>query len=263
MNPAATFGVANRSRSPRYYPLLLAIVLVTQCMGFVYAQRKFSLFGIDSTCSGVIFPIIVYAVETIGECYGYEYARQTVYINLCGHLLVILYCALFYFLPMSDMNANDMIAYHYVINNIWFSSVAAMLGNWIGDQFSAKYIPLTKLLFRPSWLMMRLFVIHVLSEFINISVAYTMFFVVIKHYTLHSVILLIFGTLLFKSIIALILLPAVRMVISFIKQKEGFENNDKNQDYKWFRFFVDDSKIESIDTAYFNKHKPYADVATG
>ena len=60
-----------------------------------------------------------------------------------------------------------------------------------------------------------------------------------------------------KSIIALILLFPAKWLVFLIKNKEGFENNDKGQNYKLFKFNIDESKIESLDTIYIKGRKKY------
>lgn len=239
----------------KYYPLLLMIIVTVQVLCFILVKLHITIFGISTTTSGLLFPIDIYLFEIIGYCYGYEYSRQAVWLNSSSHCLFFVVLQLCNYLPYSSTMQSEYInAYHIIFRNSYWIIIGSFIGNFIGDYFSAYIVPKFKLIFNGNFTRSLIFVTHIIAEFLTISISYTIMNLS-SRMSLIEVFNLVLGTMLFKTILAFLLLPFAKMLINFIKSSEGVEAYDFNQNYKLFKFSPDLNKVKFIDCIGIYKHE--------
>ena len=230
----------------KYYPILLTIVVLVQIMCFILVKRHITIFGILTTASGLLFPLDIYLFEIIGYCYGYEYSRQAVLVNGISHLVFFLIIQLCNLLPYSDtMKPEYIIAYQTIFQYSYWIIIGSFIGNSCGDYFSATLVPRSKVFFNNKFTKTSILIIHIISELITISISYTIMNIH-DHYTITQNAKLIGGTMIFKIIIAIIMLPLAKKLINIIQEAEKVSVFDYNQDYKLFRFNPDFKKIKMV-----------------
>ncbi len=118
----------------KLYPILLTILISTQILCFIYARRQVDIFSLPVNVSGIIFPIDLYLFEIIGECYGYEYARQAVWINCLTHLIFLTFSIIIASLPFSEfMHADLVYSYKHLLNISWLVIFGSLIGTFLGD----------------------------------------------------------------------------------------------------------------------------------
>lgn len=225
------------------YPILISILVTTQLICLIYARRQVDIYGLPVNVSGIIFPIDIYLFEIMGECFGYEYARQAVWIDSLSHLIFIVFILLIATLPYSQFMHEDIsFSYSHLINVTWISSVGSLIGTFCGDLFSARFIPQTKLFLKGGYVLPRFLISHMGSETITISIGYMIIFLS-TGYNISQISVLIGSTLLFKFIAAILLLPIARFIVKLIKKIEKTDAFDYKQDYKILALLIDDRKI--------------------
>lgn len=226
----------------KIYPLLISVLITSQILCFIFARRQVEILGFPVNVSGTIFPLDLYLVEIIGECYSYEHSRQAVWLNTLSHILFIIPVLIIGHLPYPGfMHADLVYSYKHLIDISWIVVFGSLLGTFLGDMFSARYVPKFKMILSGKYIFLRLFICQVISEIIVTS-SYLISFLT-NNYTFKETITLIINTILIKSIIALILYPAARIIIKIIKQIEQVEGFDFKQDYKTLSLIINQSKI--------------------
>jgi uncharacterized PurR-regulated membrane protein YhhQ (DUF165 family) len=223
------------------------IIVVIQVLCFILVKLQINIFGITTTASGILFPIDIYLFEIIGYCYGYEYSRQAVWLNSIAHGCFFLIIEMCNFLPYSyNMKSEYIQAYHTLFQYSYWVVIGSFVGNLVGDFFSAYLVPKFKVVFKGQFTRIIILFVHILSEFITISISYS----IINYPDNHSfnlIFKLVMGTMFFKIIIAILMLPLAKYLINFIKRNEGTDIYDLNQDYKIFKLSPDMNKIKFID----------------
>lgn len=64
------------------YPVIVAIMAVLQVLTVIFGSKGFLFFGYDITAGWLILmPINFYLFQIIAECYGWQYARQIIWLN--------------------------------------------------------------------------------------------------------------------------------------------------------------------------------------
>ena len=226
----------------KYYPFLVALVVFFQVMCFIYARRQIDIFGFPINISGIIFPLDIYLIEIIGECYTYQFARQVVWVNFIIHILFMLVIIINNSIPYSTFMHNDLIySYEHLIRISWICALGSLIFNFIADMFSAQFVPKTKVTFEGRYPFARIFIAQFCSEIIVTS-SYLISFLT-NGYSLYSPTKVIIATVVAKSIIAVLVYPFAKIIINWIKTKEGFDAYDFNMKYKIFNF---DIHLENI-----------------
>ena len=226
----------------KIYPILIALLISGQMMCFIYARRQLDIFGIPINVSGIIFPLNLYLIEIIGECYGYEYSRQAVWVNTFIHLLYVITVFVIAMIPYSNFMHDDLkFSYQHLIDISWIVAFGSLLGTFMGDMFSARFVPQTKLILNGNYTFIRLFFSQIISEIIVTSSYFISFLT--NDYTFKQTLYLVISTLAVKSIISLLLWPVAKNAINKVKQLEGIEGFDFQQDYKTIAFAIRNERI--------------------
>lgn len=233
----------NKNISFNIYPLLIALLVSGQIICFIYARRQINLFNITVNVSGLVFPLNLYLVEIIGECYGYEFSRQAVWINTIIHFLYLGVVVLISIIPYSSFMHNDLIfSYQHLIDISWMVALGSLLGTFLGDMFSARFVPQTKIILNGKYTFLRLFFSQLVSEIIVTSSYFLSFLT--NNYSFIATLHLVINTVLIKSIMAICLWPITKLFIFKIKQIEKIEGFDFGQDYKTLAFAIKNDRIK-------------------
>ena len=230
----------------KYYPIILTIIVAIQMMCFFLSKRQIQFFNLSVNGSGLLFPLDIYLFEIIGYCYGYEYSRQAVWVNMVAHIGFFIIIFVVNLLPYANgMHQNYIDAYNTIFKFSYWMIIGSILGEFVGDFFSAIIVPKSKLKFQGRYSSFIIFFVHLISSFLVVSIAY-----IITNlpdgYTMLEIFKLIIGTMVIKTLIAIIMFPIAKKLINFIKISEGVDIYDNNQTYSFFRFNPDLKKIKYV-----------------
>lgn len=238
----------------KYYGLLIAVMISIQTICFVLVKRHISIFGITTTASGILFILDIYIIEIIGYCYSFEMSRQAAWINSFCHFLFFLIAFTLNNLPYPpSMHENYIHAYKTLFQFSYFIALGSFLGNLVGDMISAVFVPKFKQFFNARYSLTLLFVVHIMSEFITITISY-MIINLPDGYSVKQIFSLILGTMVIKSIFSIIMLPILKRLIHFIIKEENLQIFDFKQTYNIFKLKPDLSKTKAFDyIGYYGK----------
>lgn len=217
-------------------------MVTSQIICFIYARRQVGTLDFPVNVSGIIFPLDLYLIEIIGECYGYEYSRQAVWLNTLVHGLFLIPVFVISALPYPAFMHDDLtFSYRHLIDISWVVVLGSLMGTFLGDMFSARYVPKLKILLDSKYRFLRLFLCQAVSEAIVTS-SYLVSFLT-NNYTFKQTMHLVLNTIIVKLSIALVLYPIIRSIIGTIKRIEGGEGFDFKQDYRTLAYVVNQDKI--------------------
>lgn len=231
----------------KYYPILLSLIVSIQMICFFLSRRQIDLFGLTVNGSGLLFPLDIYLFEIIGYCYGYEYSRQAVWTNIGVHFLFFGVFLVVQKLPYaSQMHIELIKSYDTLFRFSFWMILGSILGEVVGDFFSAVVVPKSKVKLHGKFSGLIIFLTHVISSFLVASIAYIVTNIP-EGYTWSEIFKLIMGTMVIKTSIAIIMLPIAKIIIYKIKLAEGFDVYDNtNQNYSFFRFNPDFNKLRMV-----------------
>ena len=137
------------NKQTKFYPLMVALVVFFQLLCFIYARRQVDIFGFPINMSGIIFPLDIYLIEIIAECYGFQFARQVIWINVIIHILFILMVGIQSLVPYSNVMHHDLkYSYQHLIDISWICALGSLIFNFFADIFSSKFVANTKIIFK-------------------------------------------------------------------------------------------------------------------
>ena len=144
------------------------------------------------------------------------------------------------------MHEDLVFSYTHLISIAWVCALGSLIFNFIADMFSARFVPNTKVTFKGKYIFARIFISQLISEIIVTS-SYLISFLT-NGYSLHSTSRLIVATVIAKSIIAVLVYPFAKLLINWIKLKEGFDAYDFNLKYKILDFNIHQENIKFLPT---------------
>jgi uncharacterized PurR-regulated membrane protein YhhQ (DUF165 family) len=236
------------------YPVILVIMAVLQVLTVVFGSRGFLFFGFDITAGWLILmPIVFFLFQIVAECYGWQYARQIVWLNFIVNvtMLIIMYC--FAYLPVNgNTHFDTQNAYLQLFSDRWISA-ATMLGSmFLADYISSALMCWSKFHWRGRFLIIRILILHCVGEIIINAGG---FIIEPFHgYSFSESLRFALDSFYARSIIMICLLPLVSMVIWWIQNRlEGVVVFDLNIKFAPFKFKINPD--ESVQFAADGWHK--------
>jgi uncharacterized PurR-regulated membrane protein YhhQ (DUF165 family) len=235
-----------KQREFKYYPILLTIIVAVQMMCFFLSKRQIEFFGLAVNGSGILFPLDIYLFEVIGYCYGYEYSRQAVWVNILTHVGFFALMGIIRILPYaSGMHPEYVTAYKTIFQFSHWMIIGSIIGEMAGDFFSAVIVPKSKVKFQGKHVTILILIVHLISSFLTVAISYIIINIP-DGYTIYQILNLVTGTMIVKTIIAIIMLPVGRKLIDIIRVAEGVEIFDSKQNYSLFKFNPDFEKLKMV-----------------
>jgi uncharacterized PurR-regulated membrane protein YhhQ (DUF165 family) len=229
------------------YPVITVIMAVLQVFTVVFGSRGFLFFGFDITAGWLILmPINFYLFQIVAECYGWQYARQIVWLNFIVNLnmLVILY--FFKYLPIDgNTHITTQNAYSTIFADRWIYAAIMLVSMLLVDYITSALMCWSKFHWKGKLLIFRIAILHCIAEIIINAGG---FIIEPFHgYSFSESWKFAFDSFCARSIIMICLLPIVSIVIWWIQNRlEGVIVFDLNVRFAPFKF-----KINPNDSVQF------------
>lgn len=202
------------------YPVMIAIMAVLQIVTILYGIKMFVFLGLTVSVGWLItLPCVFYIFQISAECYGWQYARQMIWINFLvnGIFTVLLFA--FKLFPFTGVDKPDVqIGYIYLLdNNILYFAPTMWIGMLFADFATSSLMCWSRFQCNGKFLAIRVVVLHCLAEIIILSGGFIAgslsgeSFSTIWHFSVDS--------FLARSIVMLALLPVAKLVIWYIQHK--------------------------------------------
>jgi hypothetical protein len=234
------------------YPYMIAIMAVLQVLTVIYGNRDFVFLGFDASAGWLfLMPIMLYTFQIVSECYGWQYSRQMIWLNVIVNALFTTIILAFRFIPNSTgiVHSNLQNAYIILMNPKYVAGTMMMVAVFAADFVTSALMCWSRLHWHGKNVILRMVILHVVSETIIISTG----FIVdpFRGYSIQDTWGFAKDSFLACSIIMLGLLPFVRYAIWYIQHRvEGVVVFDYKIDFRVFKF-----KALANDTLQFNSYK--------
>jgi hypothetical protein len=200
------------------YPFMVAIMSVLQILTVLFGDQMFSLFGFQVS-SGWIFlmPIVIYILQISAEVYGWQYARQMVWINFLVNAILVIVLSAFSLIPVSKFYNNDIgYAYKTLISYEISSSITMLICMFLSDFVTSSLICWSRFQFNGKYLAVRIVILHCVAESIVLLGGISGLVVGVP---INEIVHFSADSFLARSIVMLALLPVAKMVIWFIQHR--------------------------------------------
>jgi len=231
------------------YPYMIVIMAVLQIMTIIYGARDFLFFGFDVSAGWIfLMPIMLYIFQISAEVYGWQYARQMIWLNLLTNSLFVIITYLFQFIPKSKgIVHNDLqSAYITLMDKRYIAGIMMSIAIFVSDFVTSTLLCWIKVYFHGRYLILRLIFLHILSELIIISTGFILD--PLKGYSLFEAWIFARDAFYARTICMFFLLPFARFTIwylqNYVEQVMVFDYKDN------FSFFK--LSIKTSNAIYFN-----------
>jgi uncharacterized PurR-regulated membrane protein YhhQ (DUF165 family) len=231
------------------YPYMIAIMSVLQVLAVMYGRKMIVFCGFNVAAGGLLLmPLVLYILQIVAECYGWQYARQMIWCNFLVNSTVVVITFILKFIPFSSLNhAGLQNAYSTLMDTMWVSALIW----WISVFFANVTISVLTCWSRFNWngrfVIIRAIMLHFSSEIILLSG----FFITMPYngYSVTETINFVKSAFIARTVVSMILLPFARCIIWYIQhQIERVVVFDYKQDFSPFKFAVNLHDAIQFDT---------------
>ncbi len=230
------------------YPFMIALMAVLQVCATLYGRRYVEFFGFQAGQGLLILlPMVIYLFQIVAECYGWQYARQVVWLNFVVNMVLVFITFTFKFVPISSFtHANLKLGYTELIDTMWIPALTNWFTIFFSDFVSSALMCWSRFHWNGKFMLIRMVILHCVGEIVLLSGA----FIVLPYYgyntaeTWH----IVYTSFIARTIVCIILLPIARFAIWFIQhQIEGVVVFDCKADFNPFKV-----GINPTDSVQFN-----------
>jgi uncharacterized PurR-regulated membrane protein YhhQ (DUF165 family) len=236
------------------YPIIVAIMAVLQVFTVVFGSRGFVFFGFDITAGWLILlPINFYLFQIVAECYGWQYARQIVWLNFIVNFTMLLILYFFKYLPVNgNTHITTQNAYQVLMADRWVSALIMLISMFLVDYITSALMCWSKFHWKGRLLIIRIAILHCIAEIIINAGA--LIIEPMHGYSFNDALNDALDSFYARSIIMICLLPIASIVIWWIQNRlEGVIVFDLNIRFAPFKFKINPD--ESVQFAADGWHK--------
>lgn len=221
---------------------------VLQVMTVIFGDRIFLFLGFTVSAGWLILmPIIFYLFQIVSECYGWQYARQIIWLNFIVNLSTTIIMLSFKLLPFNWNNHSDIDnAYVTLLKYQTMPAITMLIGMFLSDYVTSALMCWSRFHWNGRFLMLRIAILHCIGELIINSGG--MIVQPLNGYSLQESWMMCCNSFYARSLVMLALLPIARVVIwgiqNYLEKVIVFEYNNQ---YKFFKFVIDPSKMIFFD----------------
>jgi uncharacterized PurR-regulated membrane protein YhhQ (DUF165 family) len=221
------------------YPIIVALMAVLQVFTVIFGSRGFLFFGFDITAGWLILmPINFYLFQIVAECYGWQHARQIVWLNFIVNVTMTIILFSFKFLPFNGSNSQiTHSAYTTLFNKKWIAAATMMFSMFIADYITSAIMCWSKFHWKGKLLIVRMAILHCISEIIINAGD----FIVdpMNGYSFAECWRFSLDSFYARSIVMICFLPMAKLVIWWIQNRlEGVIVFDLNIKFAPFKFKI-------------------------
>ncbi len=236
------------------YPFIVALMAVLQVFTVVFGLRGFLFFGFDITAGWLILmPINFYLFQIVAECYGWQYARQIVWINFAVNTTILAILFLFQYIPFNGMtHESTQNAYAVLFQGLWIYAMTMLFSMLIADYITSVLMCWSKFHWNGRFLIIRIFILHCIAE-ITINSG-GLIADPLNGYSFQEALKFALDSFYARTIVMILLLPIAKLVIWWIQNRlEGVIVFDLNIRFAPFKFRINPD--ESVQFAADGWHK--------
>ena len=236
------------------YPVIVALMAVLQVLTVVFGSRGFIFFGFDITAGWLILmPVMFYLFQIVAECYGWQYARQIMWINFIVNSTMLLILLSFKYLPFNGItHAETQHSYAVLFNDRWVSATTMLCSMFIADYITSALMSWSKFHWKGKHIFIRIAILHCIAEIVINSGG---FIVESLHgYTWPIIWQDALDSFCARTIVMIALLPVASFIISWIQNSlEGVTVFDLNIRFSPFKFKINPEESVIFSTKDWNK----------
>lgn len=225
---------------PRYLWLLMLIYAQALVVANWFDARLIAIGPFVTDAGTIIFPLTFIVGDMITEVYGYQYARQAIWIGFFTNLIVLFYGQLIIHLPSPASAPFNHLFSTLLAQNLRIC-LASSISYLCAEPANAYLVAKLKIINHGRWMWLR----FLLSTMIGASIDTTIFSIAAFYAVIpmHEIAVMIGTVWLAKVVIEIIGLPFSTTLAKKLKRIEGVDQYDYHTKFtlwRWNITYLDD-----------------------
>jgi hypothetical protein len=222
-HPKSSFSQPNNGYYSKWFVLITAIFITSLITANIIAVKLISLAGLILPAAIIIFPISYIVGDVLTEVYGYQRARQVIWLGFLCNLVAVVAIWIGGLLPAAAFwNGQD--AYESILGYAPRILVASFIAYLIGEFANAFVLAKMKIATQGRWLWTRTISSTLVGQGLDSLVFITLAFV--GTIPLGGLVSAIITQWLAKSLYEAAVTPLTYSVVNFLKRQEGLDIYD-------------------------------------
>lgn len=223
---------------PHKYLGVLGMVWVTFLLLTVFTTVKsFDLFGFTFLAAALGYPITYVFSDIFTEVYGYRVSRKIIWSGFVCVALATLFAYLYTLVPPSHYFSEiDNNSFNYIFRASPAIAFATIAGFWAGELTNSIVLAKMKVFTQGRKQGLRYILSTLFGQIMDNTVAVTVILLVSSIFSAKEAYSAAITTIVFCTLWELLALPVTRIVIRFIKEREGIDTYDHGTIFNPFKF---------------------------
>lgn len=225
MTQSESHNSANDKGLSIYFVVIVAVFVMCLIVANIIAVKLVTVFGLIVPAAVIIFPVSYIFGDVLTEVYGYQRARQVIWLGFFCNLLAVIAIWLGQVLPAASF-WDGQASYERILGYTPRLLVASFIAYLIGEFANAFVLAKMKIATNGRWLWMRTIGSTLVGQALDSTVFITVAFIgTIPGDGLLSAVV---SQWLFKSAYETVATPFTYAVVAFLKRREGIDTYDRN-----------------------------------
>lgn len=237
------------------YPVIVALMAVLQVLTVVFGNKFFIFFGFQVSAGWIyLMPIVFYLFQIVSECYGWQYARQIMWVNIIVNTVLVVVMWAFGMIPanMNIDHADIENAYTTLLNYQTLPAVNMLISMFIADYITSALMCWSKFHWKGKHMIVRIAILHCIAEVIIGSG--WLLIGPLHGYTFAESLKGVLDSFYARTIVMIALLPVASFIIRWIQNSlEGVTVVDLNIRFSPFKFKINPEESVIFSTKDWDK----------
>jgi uncharacterized integral membrane protein (TIGR00697 family) len=231
----------NRTNREKSLFLLLSCIFVTCLLiSNIIAGKLIQISGITLPAAVILFPVTYIFGDILTEVYGFERARQIIWIGFLANIFMVVVFTITIVLPYPDFWKNQD-SYSLVLGFTPRLVAASLIAYFVGEFSNSCVLSKMKILTKGRWLWTRTIGSTLIGEAVD-----TLLFITIAFWSSMPFSVLgamIIAQYLWKVSYEILATPLTYFMVGWVKRQEGIDTFDTGVSYTPFSLEVKDDRL--------------------
>ena len=199
------------------------------------ASKTINIFGAEFVVAIIAYPLTYIFSDIFTEIYGYRVSRKIVWTGF-GSLILVATLGYIYTLIPASPNFTDQASFNLIFQAAPGLVACFIAGFFAGDLINSFVLAKMKVALFGKYEELRYVVSTFFGQLADNTIAFTGVYVILSgFYPLVIIPTLIISSVIFCTLVEIIMLPITKRVISWIKEKEGIDTYDHGTNFNPFK----------------------------
>ena len=202
-------------------------------MAVYTASKTFTLFGIDYSVSIIAYPITYIFADIFTEVYGYRVTRKVVWTGFVCLIFTAILGYVYSIVPPSSSFTEDS-AFRFIFQAGPIIVGSILCSFFAGELTNSLVLAKLKIFTKGKFQELRYILSTLFGQLVDNTIFFTSLYLFTNFFTSDQTVEIIISSVLFCTLVEMLMIPVTTKVIKYIKKKEGIDTYDQGTNFNPF-----------------------------